>query len=252
MVSLGRIRGLLFCFAALALHSCVSPLSEISLSDPSAIAVQITIRREESVEGTVTREAYAVVKDRNSQWVHLRDGGMTVNGEKMQVAYWPVVNLPYYVVTAGRPSFVPNSLYVFRIELSDSQEYTCSICTPRNDLGTFDVPASHPRCDTLYVTWQCGEVGCSMCLDVKKRILRDTVLESSYDTFVIGDPSCCRFAFPPSYFESGLQSMDIRLEMEKYGTVDSRLRTESYLEYAVSIERRVGFSDCAPVCPVCP
>ena len=71
-----------FLLALMLLSECTSPLSDIGLTDPSLIRMNIELGKKRS-----SSSIEAVIYDKNSNFVELRDGSIAINGIPMEVNY---------------------------------------------------------------------------------------------------------------------------------------------------------------------
>jgi hypothetical protein len=225
-------------FVPLLFMSCAqnSPLSDVNLDDPSVISLQITLERSLDLGGSATQKIEAIVKDKNSDYVALKNGGITVNGTAMAIAY-TALNAPYYTAN-GLMYFAVNTNYTFVVTLANGKQYNAVVKTQAQDIYSFVAPASAPRAGALNVTWASPDTTGLVSISVTKTVVDSNRTTYAYDNIGVSHPSAGSYTFPAGYFSAKTTTVDLILNSAVHGTVDPSFRAGSVITASISIARR--------------
>ena len=71
-----------------------SPLSDVELTDPSVILLEIDTEVIHMLNADVSKLFRAIFKDKKGDYIQLKDGGVRVNGHKLDVKKTELNNAP--------------------------------------------------------------------------------------------------------------------------------------------------------------
>lgn len=203
--------------------ACNSPLSDVPVSEPSVLRAIALAERDIGASNTTSSVLMLELRDKHEEWVHLKEGSVTVNGLPMGYD-----GLGAYT---RNDAVAPEATYSFVVTLSDGSTYTCVVHTPKN-LYQFTVPASHNRTTPLTVGWQETDASAGATLSLQG----DSVSAQYYPSSSLGS-----FTLQPSdlaRFHPG-ETVHLTLRLSKAGQVDGRFMSTSTASASFSIARNM-------------
>jgi len=233
-------------FLVVILISCgaKSPLSDVELSveDADELTVVATLEKITNTDNEVCVDRIRVrISDKNLAQIHLKNGSIKVNNIVMEEKT-DLFGFPYYLIDKEDLAFLPNTTYNFLITFGDGSEFTANITTSSKVLTSFTAPLFHSRSDTLKITWQ--ETGIEGTLYYTKTFQDSSSISSSID---VSNETNATYAFPPSFFENEefgqVENVYFRLKSAKYGTIDDRFDSDSYIISYYEIQRYVTINN---------
>ncbi len=213
---------LIVCVAAAICFSCQSPLSDVPISEPSVVRVVVLVERDTYTTGSVAHTVEATLLDKHNEFIHLKEGSVTVNGLEMSYS-WP----RGYV--RDDLQVVPDKDYNFNVTLSDGSEHSCKVHTPLN-LYEFIVPSEYDRSAAFTVSWRNADGMAATRLDLRGDSATTSI------TLPSADGTC---SLQPTAFAKfhGSQTVHATLSLSKKGQVDSGFMSTSSADAVLSITR---------------
>ncbi len=207
---------------ALAQWSCQSPLSNTDITDPSTLQPQIQVIK--STDSTGSMYNYrADIYDRQSRYVELKDGGVSVNGEQLILVRSLLGS--YYLTDDHIVKYQFNTKYNFIVTLSDGSQYTASVTTPSTELSNFFAPSEQVKTQNMRVSWTNPDTGATMYFMLTIYFKTDTSAGVQSNKVSIPNPRLGTFDLTPSDFvatQGTSTAVDITLNSEDQGQIDSR------------------------------
>ncbi len=231
----------LFILLGLIGLSCSSPLSDTNVTDPSLLQPQLTVSKTLN-NGARSVEYTAVIFDKNSNLVTLKDGGVKINGIVMDTAKTLFGGQDYQLLGESGVKFALSTSYTFTITLSDGSNYYGTVKSQSTDLYEFDAPATQSRKQNMTVTWKDTDPNAQMYIQMIYDFRTDSSGGSGEQTFTIPNPSSKSYSINSSYFnttQGTIYEVDLTLISEVRGTIDSHFRSGSSTVSDLRITRNV-------------
>lgn len=207
-----------------SLHwSCESPLSETEVVDPNSVQPFLQVIKEIDYKGTVYHRYRGDIYDQQMRYVELKDGGISVNSEKMIVVK-DIIGT-YYLADDQRVPYSLKTKYSFTVTLSDQSQYFATVTTPSVDLYSFSAPADHDRLQNMNLSWKDTDSNATMSLTVTVYFKTDSSSGFSSHSVKITNPKAGSFTLPANELitEKGVPYLaELTLHSEVMGTIDSR------------------------------
>lgn len=232
-----------FLLIAIFFSSCQkeSALSDIDLTDPSLVRIEIKLEHEESLVFGITQRILTYVLDKNNDVVEIKNGEIKVENTKLTLSKDPF-NLPYYALNSEQVQIMNDSTYNFTITLSDQKEYKAEVTTPKNRLYNFIVPEQHSATNDLEISWENTNEN-EMQLKGTKYINKNgTIKKKSFNNINVPNPESGKYTFPTSFFhetDGQVTKVDITLESKNFGKIDDNFKAGSFISAIFSIEKSV-------------
>ncbi len=222
MITNRIINGMGLAIMAAIVSTCTSPLSDVPVSEPSVLRAAAVAERDISASNIASTFFQLALRDKHEQWVHLKEGDVTVGGLPMSYNSF----LGSYV---RNDVVLPNATYTFVVTLSDGSRYTCTVRTSK-DLNELTVPSSYDRTGYFTVSWKEVDGSTTAMLTVAG----DSTSASYYPQSASGS-----YRLPSSEFTRfhGSQTLRITLTLTKPGQVDGRFMSTSTAASWFSITR---------------
>jgi len=249
-ISNSKIRLILLSLLLVGLSNCtqISPLSDVPIEDPSLIRAKLYVSKAVNSNGGTAQAIYARLEDKNGDRIELEQGSVSVNGLIMQVSrevnFVPPfiinTNLPYYTISEGRLSVLPDSTYAFKITLADNKEYSATIHTQENDLNALHVPSNHRRTQPLTVKWVVADGRYPIRIYTvrwSKENGQDRIHSASFDVNSGGG----EFTFSGNFFTEfpDTYRVDFTVSSRKEGQVDAAFAGGSHISSVFSVSKSV-------------
>lgn len=209
-----------------------SALSDVEIDDPSLLKVYGSVWKYCNLDSTVNEvdKVTLRLKDKTDHSIDLKKGGVSCNGVEM-FSHTDLVG-PYYAVPSEIAVVKSDSTYNYIIELADGAEYTGSVSIDNKHLKTISVQSSWKwtETDSLIVSWNDIDDAYSTWIFWQKTFKDgvDHTDESSIGSHNVSDFNS--YSFPSSFFtntsgELMIKTLQVRLQCEKEGELDSRFRS---------------------------
>ena len=216
-----------------------SPLSEISLTDPSIIEPHIFLSRSIDLNNIFTHEIEVWIFDKNNNTVEILDGGISVNGLDLLVKYASITNAPYYSDN-GEIDILLDSLYSVSIMLSDGEKYYASVRIQDNDLNLFNVPETHNHLQDLPVSWQEIDENIPMSISMGYYFGNSSKDGMGFKQIDIPEENLPLgyYDIPSAYLSDpeDIYHVSLTLTSRKNGTIDNEFKSGSYIVSNLSIK----------------
>jgi hypothetical protein len=209
--------------AAFMASGCTeSVLSDVEITDPKVIRPDFLLSKER--KGTSTTYYFtAELSDRKGDPVEILNGAIYLNGIPMKVEHSVIGDLPSYSLSSSKIRFKFDSLYTFKVVLSDGSEYESSIRTQRLDLSSTTVKKAN---NVAAITWVGDSVG---PLTLNYTLYQDsTEIYRSMSYAPVKNPDTIRVSM------EGLKNIRYTLETVVTGTVNPAFRSGGTLKSRVA------------------
>jgi hypothetical protein len=235
-----------FMFLGIMNLTCSSPLSDVSISDPSVIQPQLYVSKTID-NGAKVVEYIGEIWDKNLQLVTLKDGGVKVNNISMGTHTIPIFNgQEYYISGEDSLKYSLNTNYTFVITLGDGSQYNGSVTTQSKDLYQFTAPSSQSRTQDLLISWLDTDPNATMSVQVLYKYQTDSSSSSNTETVQIPSSAKGSFIISKTYFtpsQGKTTEVDLTLISEIRGTIDSRFRAGSSIVSDLKMTRNVTMTN---------
>jgi len=250
-ISNSKIRLILLSLLLVGLCNCtqISPLSDVPIEDPSLIRAKLYVSKAVNSNGGTSQAIYARLEDKNGDRIELEQGSVSVNGLIMQVSrevnFVPPfiinTNLPYYTISEGRLSVLPDSTYAFKITLADKKEYSATIHTQENDLNALVVPSAHRRTRPLTIKWTVADGRYPIRIYTvrwSKENGQDRIHSASFDA---SNPGGGEYTFSENFFAEfpDTYRVNFTVSSRKEGQVDTAFAGGSHISSVFSVSKSV-------------
>lgn len=230
---------------AIALGSCAhkSALSDVDLTDPSLVSVDVLFENCQKVNGKIEEKIEVRIKDKNGDYVEIKKGGVKINDINLELVETSLSDLPLYTIATNELSVEPNQTYKITIQMSDEEEYTTTYETQFKEITFKNLPTKHNEKDALNVKWEGGDKECDLYLKTTKVI--DLVEGGSRfedDQHEINYPEEEKYTIIPDFFhyEDGVvEDLQISLESKKIGVFHPKFRSASQIKSVFRIEENI-------------
>lgn len=201
-----------------------SVLSDTNITDPKLIRPYFMLSK--SRDGKQTTYIFkGRIEDRKGDHVELRNGAVYLNDIRMKVEEEVQLfgeSLPVYTLSSTKLRFKFDSLYTFKIVLSDGSEYASSIRTQAQDIVSSSVKKSNGNAE---ITWAGDSTGPFI---LKYTLNRDSTNIEREMTYVPAKyPDTIRIHL------EGMKLVRYSLETKISGTVNPALRNGGTLTSTV-------------------
>jgi hypothetical protein len=212
--------------AALTTFGCTeSVLSDVEITDPKLIRPTFLLSKER--EGSSTTYYFtADLHDRKGDPVEIMNGGIYLNGIPMKVEHSVIGDLPSYSLSSSKIRFRFDSLYTFRVVLSDGSAYESSIRTQKFDLSSTAVKTAN---NVASITWTGDHAG---PLTLNYTVYRDSIeIDRSMSYAPTKNPDTIRVSM------EGMKNIRYTLETKVTGTANPAFRSGGSITSRVAVTR---------------
>lgn len=198
-----------------------SVLSDVELTDPSLISPDVLLERTTGADGKIETTVHAYALDKNGDAVEIKNGGVTLNGERLAVDYETVNNVPFYRPANPRTAELSaDETYRFEFELSDGKRYACEVAAQRRALTRLEAPSRHPKDKPMTIRWRDDSDDDYLTLEIETTVKRDDVETTEYDEIPIPQDARGEYEIPAAYFDkANVRSAELTLISNKPGEV---------------------------------
>ncbi len=210
------------------LFSCQeSALSDVEITDPSIIYVELELEKDIKFGTTTADRAIGRILDKNRYLTKLKNGSVWMNEQQLEQKTDPVLKLPYYSLIIDQ-GIGRNEQFDFEVVLSNGDTYQAEIVT--QGIKNVVIPESITVGDSMIISWE--NAGSD---EVIKLYTRKTFESSStpeeQNIFTIENPESGQYVLPASFFEDKIQISSIKFTLEsiKKGEISLAFRTSSYV-----------------------
>lgn len=224
--------------AATTFTSCESALSDVEITDPSLLRTTFVVERSILDDGSMSGSLHATIFDKNLASVELKNGHVSVNGQKMSVT--EILNISTYHIPGA--SVELNKNYEFEVVLPNGEAHTGSVTTQPKAFTALTVPTDPSKDNDLTISWQDTYAHDDLVISVG---LNSPTGNHAGPTFTLtpAQMEAGSFVIPKSAFATpaDITSATITLSGAKYGTIDPKFRTGSVTISRMRLEKKVEF-----------
>lgn len=226
----------------LLLHSCTeeSPLSDIDITDPSLIQLDVSLFKSIDYQGNLNSRIWVYLYDKNQNLIKLKNGKVSVNGHAMILDEIGLNKAPYYTIDARVLSVEAQKEYAFTIELSDGKAYLASITTQNIDLYEINIPFEHSKNSNMQISWKGYDTQSDLVLTLNCAYSNTKSSGQVVEQFHPGHQERTKgeFVFASSNFnkQEGIYRAFVSITSTIKGTVDPHFRANSSITSMFSIE----------------
>ncbi|HHJ53682.1 MAG TPA: hypothetical protein ENJ89_10840 [Caldithrix abyssi] len=218
-----------------------SPLSDIVIDDASVIQPMVELTRSINDQGSVTVRFEVRLRDKNGNYIKLKDGGVQVNGFKLGIKYDH--SAPYYQLLSSDSTLMKTGqLMTVLITLGDGSDYALTGYAPPKALKKISAPDSVSRNNNIVITWQ--EVDSIFPQEIElKRYFKTSEdhYSNATDMFKIESPEQGRyFIYSPLLQEfPNTYKIIVKLISTRYGKIPKDFRSGGYFHAMFTISKIV-------------
>lgn len=198
----------------------ISPLSDITLDDPSVIKPIVFLSKSINAYGSVYYSITVSLYDKNNQLVTLKNGSVKCNDLTLTLNS----SSSYFLGSSKERLIFPDSLYTITITLGNGDSYYAWIKTQECDLLTFQVPDSQNKNQSLKVSWTEVDKSGRYPQEIKFSYSWSNTnsIGNSHKTIKLTNIASGEFTIDKSYFNliEGIYSVDMTLISTKNGALE--------------------------------
>jgi len=199
------------------------------ITNPAELNVVYELIKNTDNSGGTTQYIRAMVfNDEYQMYDEIKDGGITFNGQE----------LPYYEQTSyyyAEPEIVDDSLYTFRLTLSNGKQYLSSIRTPEYFLGSVYVqPVTFTNTNsTVSIEWTDTIAGAEVLIELYAQPFNDDESVLIYDATLDDHGSCTITSgmLPAKYQDIDISNASFRIFRKEEGEISAAFNTEEIYVY---------------------
>ncbi len=219
-----------FMFSSCARQCTESALSDVEISDPDLLILEMRMYKEYSGQSPVSQNLIVWVRDKNEQALTLLNGSVQVNGKKMTINRSLITKLPYYE-SGNTVDISDDKSYTVNVELADGETYESTIEIPKGNVTGIKAPSYHDPSQPLTVSWDAINRNYQAEFSWEKQIAQDTTVLKKSGSFVLSGESSK--TFDPGFFvdpDGEVTEVRFWIGTETTGNVNSAFRNESFFE----------------------